>query len=236
VDEILRLEDVHVGYAGGGEVLHGISLGVGRGERVGLLGANGAGKSTALKTVSGFLHPHAGRVLLDGEDVSRTSTKDLVGRGVVQVPEGRRVFASMTVAENLRVATYRRRSPSDEAFERVQDTFPQLRARLDLPAGLLSGGEQQMLAVGRAVMAGPRLLLLDELSLGLAPIAAQAVYAALDDLLDGLSVLLVEQNATLALAHCSHIHVLRNGVVAEHGPASAFADPEHLRAAYLGTV
>ena len=233
--EALELEDVHVGYRKG-EVIHGLSLRVEAGQRVAMLGANGAGKTTVLKAISGVLDCRGGRIRFEGEDVTNRSPMEMVDRGVIHVPEGRRVFASLSVEENLRVAMYRRKGDVRRQLEMALDLFPQLRERLRVPAGLLSGGEQQMLVLGRALMARPRLLLLDELSLGLAPAVAKRVYESLDSVIEGLSVLLVEQNAKLALERCAHVYVLRNGVVSRHGDARDFSDPDTLRAAYMGTL
>lgn len=235
-DPILELDGVELGYKRS-VVVHGVSLKVARGAKVAMLGANGAGKSTILKAISGFVRPRAGRILFEGEDISKLAPNKIVGRHLIHVPEGRRVFPSLTVAENLRVAAYGVSGDPKPQMDRVLEVFPNLQRRIKVNAGLLSGGEQQMLAVGRAVMARPKMLLLDELSLGLAPITAQSVYAALDDVFeDGLSVLLVEQNAKLALEKCGYVYVLRNGEISQQGDARDFQDSETLRAAYLGAL
>lgn len=234
-DDALRLEEIHVSYRKA-EVIHGVSLTVPSRSRVAMLGANGAGKTTILKAISGMVVCRAGRVLLEGEDVTNRSAVEMVDRGVIHVPEGRRVFGRLSVEDNLKVALYRRKGDVRRQIELALHLFPRLKERFKVPAGLLSGGEQQMLVLGRALMARPRLLLLDELSLGLAPAVAKRVYEALDSAVEGLSVLLVEQNARLALARCSHVYVLRNGLVSQHGQAAVFDDPEHLRAAYMGTL
>jgi len=232
-DDLLTVEDVTLGY-GSASVVHGVSLRLPAGQRTALLGANGAGKSTVLKAISGFVRCRKGRIFFEGEDISRLKPAEIVKRGLSHVPEGRRVFPNLSVEENLRVAGHLHRAHILERTEAVYETFPRLKERHKLSAGLLSGGEQQMLAVGRAMMQGPKLLLLDELSLGLAPIAAQAVYRSLDEIFSNLTVLLVEQNARMALSRCGHVYVLRNGVVGGEGPAEKFNDAAHLRAAYLG--
>ena len=235
-DTILELDNVVLGYKRS-VVVHGVSIRIPRGGKVAMLGANGAGKSTILKAISGFVRPRSGRVLFEGEDISKLAPNKIVGRHLIHVPEGRRVFPSLTVAENLRVAAFGVSGDPQPQIDRVLEVFPNLKKRYKVSAGLLSGGEQQMLAVGRAVMAKPRMLLLDELSLGLAPITARSVYAALDEVFeDGLSVLLVEQNAKLALEKCEYVYVLRNGQVSQQGEASDFNDSETLRAAYLGSL
>ncbi len=233
-DELLVVEDVVLGY-NRSIVVHGASLALMPGSRTALLGPNGAGKSTILKAISGFVRCRSGRIVFDGEDISRSKPIDIVRRGLVHVPEGRRVFPNMSVEENLQVAAHLHRGSMSARIDGVMATFPSLAKRIKVPAGLLSGGEQQMLAIGRAMMQSPRLLLLDELSLGLAPVAAQAVYRALDEVFSDLTVLLVEQNARLALNRCGYAYVIRNGMVGSEGPAELFEDSEHLRAAYLGS-
>ena len=235
-ESVLRLEDVHLGYKRS-VVVHGVSLDVPAGARVAMLGANGAGKSTILKAISGFVRPRSGRILYEGEDISKRSPSSIVERRLIHVPEGRRVFPNLTVEENLKVAGYTVKGGTRAQIERVLAVFPNLERRFTVDAGMLSGGEQQMLAVGRAMMARPRVLLLDELSLGLAPITARSVYTALDQVFDdGLSVLLVEQNAKLALEKCDYVYVLRNGEISRQGPAADFDDSQTLRAAYLGSL
>ncbi|MGB3412395.1 MAG: ABC transporter ATP-binding protein [Microthrixaceae bacterium] len=232
--DLLQLEDVVLGYKRSA-VIHGVTLGLAEGTRTAMLGANGAGKSTLLKAISGFVRCRSGKITFDGEDISRLRPSQIVDRGIVHVPEGRRVFPTMSVEENLRVGAHLHRAKMAERTEQVLTTFPRLKERFKVAAGLLSGGEQQMLAIGRAMMHGPRVLLLDELSLGLAPITAQAVYASLDDVFEGLTVLLVEQNAKLALSRCEYVYVMRNGVCGGEGPSSEFQDESRLRAVYLGT-
>ena len=234
MSDLLQLENVVLGYKRSA-VIHGVTLGLAEGTRTAMLGANGAGKSTLLKAISGFLRCREGRILFEGEDISRLKPAQIVARGIVHVPEGRRVFPTMTVEENLKVGAHLHRATMSERTEQVLTTFPRLEERFRTPAGLLSGGEQQMLAIGRAMMHGPKVLLLDEMSLGLAPITAQAVYSSLDSVFEGLTVLLVEQNAKLALSRCEYVYVLRNGVCGGEGPTSEFEDEERLRAVYLGT-
>ena len=232
----LTIEDLVVGY-GRNEVIHGVSLEVPAGSRVGLLGANGAGKSTILKTVSGLLRPRRGAVRLDGVDMAGKRPADIVRQGVVQVPEGRHIFAEMSIRENLRLGGYGRdRRHVEAGVERALEAFPRLKERLGVSAGLLSGGEQQMLALGRAIVAQPKVLLLDEMSLGLAPLLVKEFYARLGEVFDpDLTMLVVEQNAKLAIKVVDTLYVLRNGTVAAHGEASTFAEDEDLlHRSYLG--
>lgn len=232
----LEVSDLHVGY-GDDEVLHGVTLTVPAGARIGLLGPNGAGKSTLLKTVSGLLRPARGTVTLGGESLVGPTAAAIVARGVVHVPEGRHVFPNLTIEENLRIAGYRRgRAAVARGLERAYAAFPVLADRRRGQAGYLSGGEQQMLALGRAIVAQPRVLLLDEMSLGLAPVLIKGFYAQLPELFpDGPSMLVVEQNANLALELCSSVYLLAGGLVVEQGTSDELrADPERLRAAYLG--
>ncbi len=234
---MLRLESVTVAY-GPVEALHDVTLEVGEGQVVTLLGANGAGKTTTLKTISGLLRPRAGRVLLDGRDALAWKPHEIVRRGVAHVPEGRRVFTSLTVRENLDMGAYTVRDArvAAEGLERVLALFPRLRERIAQPAGTLSGGEQQMLAIGRALMGRPRLLLLDEPSLGLAPLLVQEIFREIGRVNreDGTTILLVEQNAHMALSLASRGYVLETGrVVLEDSAAALLANPK-VRAAYLG--
>jgi branched-chain amino acid transport system ATP-binding protein len=236
VADDLEIRDVHVGY-GDDEVLHGVSLRVPAGERIGLLGPNGAGKTTLLKMVSGLLRPASGSVTFAGESLVGPAPAAIVKRGVVHVPEGRHVFPNLTIEENLRIAGYGRgREVVAEGLERAYAAFPVLSDRRRGQAGYLSGGEQQMLALGRAIVARPRLLLLDEMSLGLAPVLIKGFYAQLPDLFaEGCGMLVVEQNASLALQLCSYVYVLQSGAVVEQGTADELAaDPARLRAGYLG--
>lgn len=233
----LIINDLHVGYKTG-TVLHGVALKVPRGGCVALLGTNGAGKTTLLKTISGLLRPRVGSMAFDGESLVGLKPQEIVRRRVIHVPEGRRVFAGLTIEENLKVASHGQRDGGFLARrDRVYDVFPALRKKVDSAAGLLSGGQQQMLAVGRAIIANPRLLLLDEMSLGLAPRLVEEFYANLSDLFDSdVAILAVEQNANVALKYCSDVYVMRSGNIVAEGPADTFRDdPVALEDAYLGT-
>jgi branched-chain amino acid transport system ATP-binding protein len=232
---MLVLEDVNT-YYGNIHALRGISLNVEQGEIVTLIGANGAGKTTTLKTISGLLHPRTGRVLFEGQDVSRTAAHALVRAGIGQSPEGRRIFSRMTVNENLQMGAFTRNlAETGPDIERVFTLFPRLRERIDQLGGTLSGGEQQMLAIGRAMMSRPRLLLLDEPSLGLAPILVQQVFATIKEINEqGTTILLVEQNALQALSIAHRGYVLQTGDVVLTGPASELITNEMVRKAYLG--
>ena len=204
-----------------------------------LIGANGAGKTTILRGVSGLLRPRAGSIRFEGREISRLAPHRIAAAGIVQVPEGRQLFASLSVAENLRLGAFR--LPENAEFHRrrdgVLDRFPRLRERLDEPAGLLSGGEQQMVALGRALMAEPRLLLLDEPSMGLAPMLVEEIFAIVADLKrEGRTILLVEQNAEAALEIADHAYVLESGRIALAGPAAEVAHDPAVVAAYLGSL
>jgi branched-chain amino acid transport system ATP-binding protein len=236
-DVLLRLDDVHT-YYGRIHALQGVSLEVGRGEIVTLLGANGAGKTTTLKTISGLLHPKVGTVTFAGEDISNTPAHQLVPAGIGHSPEGRRIFSRLTVLENLQMGGFTR-----TAAERAEDTekalvlFPRLRERLTQKGGSLSGGEQQMLAIGRALMARPRLLLLDEPSLGLSPILVQQIFSLITEInQQGITILLVEQNAMQALAIAHRGYVLQTGKVILADTAAGLAANEDVRKAYLGEI
>ncbi len=232
---MLVLEDVNTFY-GNIHALRGISLTVEQGEIVTLIGANGAGKTTTLKTISGLLHPREGRVLFEGQDVSRTAAHALVRAGIGQSPEGRRIFSRMTVHENLLMGAFTRNvAEVGPDVERVYVLFPRLRERAEQLGGTLSGGEQQMLAIGRAMMSRPRLLLLDEPSLGLAPILVQQVFQTIKEINEqGTTILLVEQNALQALSIAHRGYVLQTGEVVLTGPASDLITNEMVRKAYLG--
>ncbi|MBI2219213.1 MAG: ABC transporter ATP-binding protein [Candidatus Rokubacteria bacterium] len=231
--EVQGLEVAH----GDVRALDGVSLTVGAGEIVALLGPNGAGKSTLLLTIAGLLRPRAGRVTWDGEDLRRVSPHLVVERGLAMVPEGRRLFGSMTVEENLALGAFapRARAARERSLERVYALFPALRERRRQVVRSLSGGQQQMVAVGRAMMTNPRLLMLDEPSLGIAP---RLVDAILDSLVDinrgGVAVFLVEQNVRAALALAHRAYVLEQGRIAAHGPAADLLEDPHVRQAYLG--
>ena len=215
----LVIDDLRVGY-GKNEVIHGVTIKVPVGNRVALLGANGAGKTTMPRAI-GQLKPKGGSISWLGNSLGGRSPAKIVRSGAVQVPEGRHVFPNLSVQENLTIAAYRRRSGLSDRLERVFTVFPILKERHDQAAGLLSGGQQQMLALGRAIIAEPKLLLLDEMSLGLAPILVKEFYATLETLFSAdLTMLIVEQNAKMALSVADYVYVLRNGEVAMEGPAS----------------
>jgi branched-chain amino acid transport system ATP-binding protein len=234
----LKLDDVAASY-GPIEVLRRVSLEVRRGEIVCLLGGNAAGKSTTLKTILGLLRPTDGSVALDDQRIDRLPTEDIVRRGIALVPESRRIFARMTVWENLAMGAYSRRGapPGDfaEDLERVYTLFPRLEERAAQHGGTLSGGEQQMLAIGRALMARPRLLLMDEPSMGLAPVLVEQVFDIIQTInRQGTTILVVEQNAAVALSIAHRGYVLQDGRIVMQGAAAALLDEDHIRRAYLG--
>ena len=233
---LLEIRKLSVAY-GGIKAVRELSLEVAHGEMVCLIGANGAGKTTTLKAISGLIAPHAGSVHFDGQSLTRLAAHEVARRGLALVPEGRGVFPRMSVAENLMMGAYTRRDRAAIArdLDQVYALLPRLTERQAQPAGLLSGGEQQMLALGRAMMARPRLLLLDEPSMGLAPLMVQAVFDIIRQIAaSGVSVLLIEQNAHLALKTCARGYVLENGVIAVSGEAGELAANPAVRQAYLG--
>jgi branched-chain amino acid transport system ATP-binding protein len=232
---MLELEQISARY-GAIRALEGVSLTVSAGQVVCLLGANGAGKTTTLNCISGVVPLASGRIHFEGEDVSGLSIDKLVGRGIVQVPEGREIFPELSVADNLLLGQWlHRRKPAADSLERVYDCFPRLKERSAQHAGTLSGGEQQMLMIGRALMARPKLLLLDEPSLGLSPVLIEQVFAIVTRIhADGVPILLVEQNARVALAASQYGYVLENGEIRLQGVASELAENPEIRAAYLG--
>ena len=233
---LLALHDLHV-YYGAIHALRGVSLQVEAGKIVTLIGANGAGKSTTLNTVSGLHRPRQGTVHLEDEDLTAVPPHEIVLRGVIQVPEGRRVFGRLTVLENLEMGAFTRtdRRDIDDGLERTFALFPRLKERRTQVAGTLSGGEQQMLAIGRALMARPRLLLMDEPSMGLAPILVEQIFQAIQDInRQGTTILLVEQNAYMAL-NIAHLgYVLQTGNIVLSGPASELQANAEVKRAYLG--
>ncbi len=231
---LLELHNVEARY-GPVKVLHGISLGVGDGELVAVLGANGAGKTTTLRAISGTVRRQSGDVVFGGQKLSRRP-EATARAGIAHVPEGRGTFSELSVWENLRLGAYTRRDNVKQEAQRVFEFFPQLERRRDQQAGTLSGGEQQMLALGRAMMARPKLLLLDEPSLGLAPIVVTVIFLALERMRasDGVSVLVVEQNASLALAHAARAYVLEVGNVVVEGTSDELRTNESVRKSYLG--
>lgn len=233
---MLEIKDLHVHY-GAIHALKGISLTVGDGELVSLIGANGAGKTTTLHTVSGLLAASSGSVTLDGQDLQRVPANTIIGLGLAHVPEGRHVFARMSVEENLRMGAYILRDPKKlaEHLETVYSHFPRLKERRRQLAGTLSGGEQQMLATGRALMTGPNMLLMDEPSMGLSPLLVKEIFSIIEELhKSGITILLVEQNAKMALAVSDRAYVLETGTISMEGPAAALAADDRVRKAYLG--
>jgi len=231
---LLEVRALTAGY-GPVEVLHGIDLDVDEGEMVVILGANGAGKTTTMRAVSGMIG-RSGVVNFGGVDITRTNAEKLVGMGIAHVPQGRGTFPDLTVIDNLRVGAYARSSDHKRDIDRWFDVFPRLAERRDQRAGSLSGGEQQMLAIARALMSHPKLLLCDEPSLGLAPLITQEVFEVLKKLNveEGLSVLLVEQNANLALKVAQRVYLLETGTVVASGTAAQIASDDAIRKAYLG--
>ena len=231
---LLELDDVVVRY-GAVEALKGISLTVEQGEVVTLLGSNGAGKTTTLRTISGLQSPSRGRITLDGEPLTGLPAHEVAGRGIGHVPEGRRVFPRMTVSENLEMGAYLDRRHLKQDTDRVFGLFPRLAERRGQDGGTLSGGEQQMLAIGRALMSRPRVLLLDEPSMGLAPLVVKTIFEIVKQVNDdGVTVLLVEQNAAQALRLADRGYVLETGNMAMEGPAGDLLVDDRVRQVYLG--
>ena len=233
---MLRIADLNV-YYGAIHALKGISLEVHQGEIVTLIGANGAGKSTTLRTISGLIAPKSGAVDFEGQGIAGLGAHDIVRRGISQVPEGRRIFADMTVLENLELGAFIRNDKDGIAsdMEMVFTRFPRLKERISQQAGTLSGGEQQMLAMGRALMSRPRLLLLDEPSMGLAPLLIKEIFSIIVDINKaGTTILLVEQNANMALSIANRAYVLETGRITHSGGAKDLAASEEVRKAYLG--
>jgi branched-chain amino acid transport system ATP-binding protein len=231
---LLAVESLDVRY-GAIQALRGVSFAVHAGEIVTLIGSNGAGKSTLLRAVSGLVQPSAGRIRLEGVDVTGRRPESIVALGCSHVPEGRRIFANLSVLENLQMGAWPRRGAEGVGLERVFALFPRLRERLSQAGGTLSGGEQQMLAIGRALMAEPTVLLLDEPSLGLAPLLVKQIFEIVRAInAQGTTVVLVEQNAHQALRVAHRAYVLETGAIALEGPASQLANDPRVRAAYLG--
>ena len=234
---ILEVQDVHT-YYGNIQALKGISLKVEKGEIVTLIGSNGAGKTTTLRTIAGVLRPRKGTVRMGDRDLTKVPANEIVRLGLAHSPEGRRIFSRMTVKENLEMGAYARSDPAAELakdFERVYELFPRLKERLAQRAGTLSGGEQQMLAIGRALMARPTVLLLDEPSMGLAPVLVELVFKTIQDInAQGMTVLLVEQNAHMALSIAHRGYVLQTGKIVLSDSAKNLAANEMVRKAYLG--
>jgi len=236
-EPLLSVSGLTLGYDAATEAVKGVSLEVREGSVVSLIGANGAGKTTILRGLSGLLRPRAGTVRFRGRDIAGLPAHRIAALGVVQVPEGRQVFANMTIAENLRMGAWLLKDRAEEARRRdmVLTRFPRLAERLGQQAGLLSGGEQQMLAMGRAMMADPQMLLLDEPSMGLAPLFVEEIFRIVEELkTEGRTILLVEQNAQAALDIADHAYVLQSGRIELSGPAAEIARNEKVVAAYLG--
>jgi branched-chain amino acid transport system ATP-binding protein len=233
---MLQIDDINV-YYGAIHAIKGISLKVDQGEIVTLIGANGAGKSTTLRTISGLLKPKSGKITFEGKNIAGLPAHAIVKAGISQVPEGRRIFANMTVQENLDLGAYARQDTDGVAkdLKVVFERFPRLLERKNQEAGTLSGGEQQMLAMGRALMSRPRLLLLDEPSMGLAPLLIKEIFSIIQDINQtGTTILLVEQNANMALSIANRAYVLETGRITLSGEAQKLAASEDVRKAYLG--
>ncbi|HLF49569.1 MAG TPA: ABC transporter ATP-binding protein [Methylomirabilota bacterium] len=233
---LLEVDDVHAFY-GNIHALRGVSLSVEQGEIVTLIGANGAGKTTTLNTISGLVRPREGQVRLEGEDISHMPPHQIVGKGIVQVPEGRRIFARLTTEENLRMGGYSLKSSAElaDGIERAFGMFPRLKERRDQVAGTLSGGEQQMLAIGRGLMTNPKVFLLDEPSMGLAPTLVELIFetiAAINKA--GTTILLVEQNALMALGVASRGYILQTGQIVLTDTPDKLRDNNEVKRAYLG--
>jgi len=219
------------------QALHGVSVTLDRGEIVALIGSNGAGKTTTLRTISGLMHPTAGTIMFDGRDISHLPPHRIVGLGICQAPEGRRLFQRLTVQENLEMGAYSRRDRAGvrQSLERVFTLFPRVKERRNQLAGTLSGGEQQMVAISRALMANPRVMMLDEPSLGLAPLIVDTIFEIINEInSSGVPILLVEQNAVKALNVAHRAYVLETGTIVKTGPGKELAQSEDIQKAYLG--
>jgi branched-chain amino acid transport system ATP-binding protein len=233
---LLEVQDLHV-YYGAIHALQGINFHVNQGEIVTLIGANGAGKSTTLRTISGLLRARRGSVKFKGEEISITPAEQIVRLGISQVPEGRKIFAPLTVRENLLMGAYTRDDPAEieKSMQRVFTSFPRLKERITQLGGTLSGGEQQMLATGRGLMSRPTLLLMDEPSMGLSPILVEEIFRIIKEInSQGTSILLVEQNALMALSIANRAYVLETGRIVLEGPAQEVSDNPQVKSAYLG--
>ncbi|MBQ9606048.1 MAG: ABC transporter ATP-binding protein [Lachnospiraceae bacterium] len=232
---MLQIKDLEISH-GGIDAVRGISFNVNAGEIVTLIGANGAGKSSTLRAVSGLIKPKAGTVTFCGEDITGKDPNAIVSKGLMMVPEGRRIFPNLTVLENLKIGAYLRDDDLEQDIEMVYGYFPRLKERSWQEGGTLSGGEQQMLAVGRALMGRPKLLMMDEPSLGLAPIVVQGIFEIINRIHEaGTTVLLIEQNANMALHVADRAYVLENGKIAAEGTGRELLADEKVKAAYLGT-
>jgi len=235
---LLEIEDMH-SYYGHIQALRGISLTVDEGEVVTLIGSNGAGKTTTLRSIHGILPPKQGRIIFAGEEIQGVPAHELISRGIAQSPEGRRIFFRMTVLENLEMGAYHRNDASGirEDMDRVFDLFPRLKERTKQEAGTMSGGEQQMLAIGRALMSSPKLLLLDEPSMGLAPVLVERIFEIIREInKQGTTILLVEQNANVALEIATRGYVLETGTIVNSAPAAELREDPTVREAYLGEI
>ena len=231
---MLKIDDIHV-YYGAIHAIKGVSFEVGEGEIVALIGANGAGKSTILKTVSGLMHPRSGSISFCGNDIAHTDAYKLLRTGLAHVPEGRRIFQQMTVQDNLEMGAFIHKEVNKDDLERVFNYFPRLKERRKQIAGTLSGGEQQMLAMSRALMSRPKLMMLDEPSMGLAPILIDQIFEIIKQLhKDGTTILLVEQNASKALEIADRAYVLETGKVILSGTGKELASSDEVKKAYLG--
>ena len=231
---MLKIEDIHV-YYGAIHAVKGVSFEVNDGEIVALIGANGAGKSTILKTVSGLMHPRTGSITFDGKQIAHMEAHKLVHQGLAHVPEGRRIFLQMSVQENLEMGAFTKKEVSKDDLERMFTLFPRLKERRKQIAGTLSGGEQQMLAMSRALMSPPKLLMLDEPSMGLAPILVDQIFDIIKELHKaGTTILLVEQNATKALEIADRAYVLETGSITLSGTGAELACSDEVKKAYLG--
>ena len=231
---MLKIQDIHV-YYGAIHAVKGVSFQVNQGEIVALIGANGAGKSTILKTISGLMHPRSGSITFMDQDITHTDADKLVRHGLAHVPEGRRIFLQMSVQENLEMGAFTQKEVSKEELERVYTLFPRLKERRKQVAGTLSGGEQQMLAMSRALMSKPRLMMLDEPSMGLAPILVDQIFDIIRELHKaGTTILLVEQNASKALEIADRAYVLETGTLTLSGTGAELSSSDEVRKAYLG--
>ena len=235
-EKVLQIDNLQIGY-GGIEAVRGISFDVNKGEIVTLIGANGAGKSSILRTLSGLVKPKGGKVIFEGEDITGKDPTLIVQKGMMMVPEGRRIFPNLTVLENLKIGAYLRNDDLEKDIEMVYGYFPRLKERVWQAGGTLSGGEQQMLAVGRALMGRPKLLMMDEPSLGLAPIVVQGIFDIIRKIHeDGATVLLIEQNANMALHVADRAYVIENGKISMEGTGAELLEDEQVKAAYLGSA
>lgn len=234
MSNILEVKNLNVSY-GGIKAVKDLSFAVESGEIVTLIGANGAGKSSTLRSIVGLVKPESGEITFDGKAIASLPTDRIVGEGITLVPEGRRVFSDLTVLENLKIGAYMRKDPLEEDIKWVYDLFPRLKERSWQLAGTLSGGEQQMLAIGRALMSRPKLIMMDEPSLGLAPIIVQGVFEIIREInKQGMTILLVEQNANMALKAAHRAYVMETGRITLSGTGKELSENEEVKAAYLG--